>query len=75
MMARFDVTLFAPYPFQVGQKIRIEGGKRQGDWEVVGLSDAKVTLRCPLSKREFEWVRFCYQVQERKDAVWPQADA
>lgn len=73
-MERFDVTVFEPYPFAVGQKIRIEGGKRHGDWEVVGVSDAKVKLRCPISKREFEWARFCYQVEARKDAVWPQTD-
>ena len=73
-MERFDVTLFEPYPFKVGQKIRIEGGKRQGDWEVVAIGDAKVKLRCPISNREFEWVRFCYQVKEHKDAVWPQPD-
>ncbi len=70
-MERFDVTLFEPYPFQVGQKIRIEGGKRHGDWEVAGLSDTKVTLRCPISNRQFEWTRFCYRVQEQKDVAWP----
>lgn len=71
-MKRYDVTLFQPYPFEMGQKIRIEGGKRQGDWEVVGISDARVKLRCPISNREFEWTRFCYAVEERKNAVWPQ---
>lgn len=73
-MERFDVTVFEPYPFEVGQKIRIEGGKRHGDWEVVGISDAKVKLRCPISNREFEWARFCYQAETRKDAVWPLTD-
>jgi hypothetical protein len=47
----------------VGQKIKIDGGKRSGDWQVVGLTDAKVRLRCPVSGREFEWARFCYQVK------------
>jgi len=70
-MEQFDVTVFEPFPFTVGQKIRIQGGKRHGDWEVVGVSDAKVRLRCPISAREFEWARFCYRVQERKNAVWP----
>ncbi len=71
-MERFNVTLFKPYPFEAGQKIRIEGGKRHGDWEVVAVSEAKVKLRCPISHREFEWHRFCYAVEERQDAVWPQ---
>ncbi len=73
-MDRFDVTLFEPYPFQVGQKIRIEGGKRHGDWEVVGVNDKNVRLRCPLSQREFEWARFCYKVDERKGDIWPKED-
>jgi hypothetical protein len=71
-MAGFKVTLFKPYPFAQGQKIRIAGGKRQGDWEVVGVSEAKVTLRCPISGRQFEWDRFCYQTDELDDAVWPE---
>lgn len=70
-MEKFDVTLFEPYPFETGQKIRITSGKRAGDWEVVGVSEAKVTLRCPISGREFEWARFCYRVQERQDEIWP----
>ncbi len=70
-MVQHNVTVFEPYPFVVGQKIRIEGGKRHGDWEVVKVSEAKVGLRCPISGREFEWARFCYRVQERKNAQWP----
>lgn len=69
-----DVLVFRPYPLAVGQKIRIEGKRRRGDWEVVGVSEAKVTLRCPISHREFEWDRFCYLVDEEKDGVWPQPD-
>jgi len=64
------VTVFKPYPFKKGQKIRIEGSKRSGDWEVVGLSDAKVTLRCPISKKEFSWARFCYFSEDRQ-MEWP----
>ena len=70
-MDKYTVTIFKPYDFQVGQKIRIEGGKRHGDWEVVAVTDAKVTLRCPISKREFAWARFCYSVGVREDETWP----
>lgn len=66
-----EVAVFQPYPFRVGQKIRIEGHRRSGDWEVVAVSESKITLRCPISHREFEWDRFCYLVDEEKDAVWP----
>ena len=71
-MALYDITIFRPYSFQIGEKIRIEGGSREGDWEVVGLSEAKVKLRCPISQREFEWDRFCYFLQNREQTEWPQ---
>ena len=71
-MALYDITIFRPYSFQIGEKIRIEGGSREGDWEVVSLSAGKVRLRCPISKREFEWDRFCYFLQNREQNEWPQ---
>lgn len=73
-MKNQKVTVFEPYPFTVGQKIRIDGSKRQGDWEVIDLDDRKVTLRCPVSGREFSWERFCYSVRDEENAVWPQAE-
>jgi hypothetical protein len=71
-MKKHDVINFRPYPFMVGQKLHIDGGPRNGDWEVIGVSDRKVKLRCPVSLREFEWNRFCYFVEERSGVVWPQ---
>ncbi len=65
--------VFQPYPLQIGQKVYIEGGPRRGDWQVVGLSDRKVHLRCPFSGREVEWDRFCYLVEERR-GIWPHPD-
>lgn len=70
-MAIHDVTVFNPYPFQVGQKINIQDGPRKGDWEVVAVTDRKVKLRCPFSKREFDWNRFCYTVEEKRGVTWP----
>ena len=72
-MARHDVAIFQPYPFEVGQKIRINGGPRAGDWEVIGVSERKVKLKCPISHREFEWDRFCYLADQREDD-WPKRD-
>lgn len=66
-----DVAVFTPYPFFVGQKIRIEQSRRAGDWEVTAVGEHTVTLRCPISKREFEWPTFCYLVGEEKGARWP----
>jgi len=72
-MEASKVTIFSPYPFSVGQKINIADGPRQGDWEVIGLSARKVTLRCPISHREFEWDRFCYHIEDRTQP-WPGED-
>lgn len=67
------VTLFKGYPFKVGQKIRIESSPRSGDWEVIDVTGHKVTLRCPLSGREFSWFRFCYMVEET-ERPWPDTE-
>ena len=66
------VVIFRPYPFRVGEKVHIEGGPRRGDWEVIGVSDLKVKLRCPISRREFEWNQFCYFTHEQEGVEWPQ---
>ena len=68
------VIVFQPYPFRIGQKICIEDGPRGGDWEVIGLSERKVKLRCPVSGREVEWDRFCYFVEESDKFEWPHHD-
>ncbi len=73
-MEAHKVSIFKPYPFEVGQKIYIEDGPRRGDWEVIGLSERKVKLRCPISKREFEWNRFCYFTKEDHHSPWPHPD-
>lgn len=70
-MAIHNVTVFKPYDFHIGQKIVIEGGPRKGDWEVAEVTTHKVTLRCPFSKREFDWSRFCYMIEEKQGVPWP----
>ena len=69
-MTKYKVTIFKPYPFEVGQKIRIEGSRREGDWEVTDITERKVTLRCPLSNKEYTWDLFCYLAEEKDDAPW-----
>lgn len=68
------VVFFKPYPFVVGDKIHIEEGPRRGDWEVIGVAERKVKLRCPVSLKEFEWDRFCYFAGQRHNVPWPQRD-
>ncbi len=70
----YQVTFFSPYPFQKGQKIHISSGPRKGDWEVIGVDDKKVRLKCPVSLREFEWHRFCYYTGDKELSQWPQKD-
>ena len=70
-MTKQKVTIFKLYPFEVGQKIRIEGSRREGDWEVIDITERKVTLRCPLSNKEYTWDLFCYFTEEKDDAPWP----
>lgn len=73
-MAKESFTVFQQYPFVVGQKIRIEGAYRRGDWEVIGVDEKKVRLRCPVSHREVEWDRFCYLVTQKENEEWPKRD-
>ena len=65
-----EVTVFKAYPFTQGQKIRIEDSPRSGDWEVIKVTEHKVTLQCPISKRQMVWNRFCYMAEE-KTLPWP----
>jgi hypothetical protein len=64
------VTVFKPYPFKKGQKIHIEGSNRSGDWEVIDISERKIRLRCPVSKKEVIWDRFCYFFEDQI-TTWP----
>jgi hypothetical protein len=61
-----NVIFFRAYSFAPGQKIHIEDGPRRGDWLVIAVDERKVTLRCPISGREFSWDRFCYYTEERE---------
>ena len=70
-MPKHKVRIFKPYPFQVGQKIRIEGSRRGGDWEVAAVTERKVTLRCPISNKEYTWDLFCYLAEEKDNVSWP----
>lgn len=70
-MSKHNVTVFKPYPFEVGQKINIAGGPRKGDWEVVGVTEKKVKLKCPISKKEFEWALFCFHAEDQENVTWP----
>ena len=73
-MPTHRVIQFQPYPLSPGQKIHITHGPRRGDWEVVAITEHKLTLRCPVSLREFTWERFCYAAGEREVSEWPTPD-
>jgi hypothetical protein len=67
------VLILRPYPVHVGQKLFIEAGPRRGDWEVIGVGDRQIRLRCPVSHKEIDCDWFCYVVTEATDRPWPQA--
>ena len=64
------ITEFRRYPFRVNEKITIADGPRKGDWEVVGVDEKQVRLRCPVSGVEVRWARFCYQ-SASVEKPWP----
>lgn len=68
-----QVIVFERYPFEAGQKIHINDGPRKGDWEVIGMDEKKVQLRCPVSGFKAEWNRFCYFV-DKEERKWPETD-
>ncbi len=65
------VLILRPYPVRVGQKITIEAGPRRGDWEIIGVGDRKLRLRCPVSHKELDSDWFCYVVAEVAGEPWP----
>ncbi len=73
-MNEHNVTVFSPYVFEIGEKITIQGGPRGGDWEVIGVSERKVKLRCPVTHKEVEWDHFCYHVEKVHGIEWPHRD-
>jgi hypothetical protein len=68
---KHDVTVFRPFPFKVGQKIRIEETRRKGDWNIAAINEHTITLKCPISGKEFEWTKFCYMTEEERGVKWP----
>ncbi len=64
------VTLFKACPLIEGQKIRIEDSPIEGDWEVIGLTPHKVTLKCPVSRKELVKDRLFFFVEDKQDQ-WP----
>ncbi|MBF0467301.1 MAG: hypothetical protein HQK61_00195 [Desulfamplus sp.] len=68
---KHDVTIFKPYPFKLGQKIRIDGSGRNGDWEVIDIGENKITIKCPISHKELKCDKFCCFVEEKNNEDWP----
>ena len=68
------VINFRPYPLEPGDKIRIDGSPRGGDWLVLDVTDRKMKLKCPVSGVEVEWDRFCALSEIGVDQEWPKKD-
>jgi len=55
-------TIFKPYPFRVGEKIkRLRKGKME-DWEVAQVDEETVTVQCPIHGDVITWKRSHYWV-------------
>ena len=52
-----------------GAEITIEAGPRRGDWEIIGVGDRKLRLRCPISHKELDCDWFCYVVPRRPESL------
>ena len=37
-MKKYNVIIFKPYPFKVGQKLHIDTGSRYGEWAASAIS-------------------------------------
>ncbi len=72
-MAEQEVIFFKEYPLSAGQRIHIEDGPRRGDWLVIGVTDKKIQLRCPVSGREVEWEKIFCLVSVSSGTEWPGA--
>jgi hypothetical protein len=70
-MATDTVTTFRLVPLEAGQKIRILGGPRGGDWLVLSADERKMRLRCPVSGKEVEWDRFLTVAEVLENEEWP----
>ena len=67
------IRYFKPCPLEKGQKIRIEDSPLEGDWEIVKVSEFKITIRCPISGKELVKDRFLV-FSEEKQGPWPLTD-
>lgn len=70
-MAEHEVIIFKEYQLKVGQKIHIDDGFRRGDWLVIGSSERKIQLRCPVSGAEIECDKTFFFTEKRRQPEWP----
>ncbi len=53
-------TIFEPYPFRVGERIKRRRKGKLEDWEVIAVDNETVTVRCPFHGLELTWKRNCF---------------
>ena len=52
-----DPVVFKLYPFTVGQRIIRQRGDKMEDWDVIEVTDDKVTVKCPFHGDILTWKR------------------
>jgi hypothetical protein len=70
-LATDTATTFHLVPLEPGQKIRILGVPRGGDWLVLDADDRKMRVRRPVSGKEVEWDRFLTVAEVLESEEWP----
>jgi len=53
----YRTTIFEPYPFRVGERIKRRRKGKLEDWDVIAVSDDEVTVKCPFHGMELTWKR------------------
>ena len=60
-MSQRELKRFRRTPLKVGERIWLEDGPEQGEWEVMSVEEDKITLRCPIAHR-LQFVQPFYEV-------------
>ena len=53
----YRTTIFEPYPFRVGERIKRRRKGKLEDWDVIAVTDDEVTVKCPFHGMELTWKR------------------
>ena len=53
----YRTTIFEPYPFRVGERIKRRRKGKLEDWDVIAVTADEVIVKCPFHGMELTWKR------------------